>query len=174
MAVELSADKHLGVRVEESVFSIVRWAARRKRPFQLVFPVNGRNLDGVSLLSPYIWMRAETVGAIGDAVSPRRGRAEILRDNYGQVIPIEDSFVQEIIKHCRTLAGSWSAGIRPGNYARILFGRYRMFCGKVIAEQNGMANLELALRARTVSMTIPVSALENLGRRKRDYFYTGP
>jgi hypothetical protein len=172
-ALELASDGAADSSREELVLGIARWAAKRNKPLQLVFPVCKREIDGVTLLSPYLWIRGQHISGISEVASHRRAKVDFLRDVEGTPVPIEDSFVQEVIRQCRAASDSWSAGLQVGNYARILYGSHRMLCGQVRRIVNDLADLDVSIRVRTLRVSVPISCLENLGQVPREYFYTG-
>jgi hypothetical protein len=170
-AIEMASDSSNQGRMEELILEIVRWT--KGEPMQLLFPVSGRGMQGVQLLSPYLWIRIANPRKISEASSHRRGKIELQQDSQGRPIPIEDQFVQEMIRQCRGISEKWSSGIEPGCFVRVLYGRYRLFCGEVLKQRDGIAEVGIRLRVRQVKLTVPVAALENLGTAKRDYFYSG-
>jgi hypothetical protein len=175
-AVELSTEGARDDRMEEIVVSIIRWAAARKQAFQLLFPVEERGLGGIKLLSPYLYARTKDLRALNNitgAVFKQRARISVLRDTTGAMIPLEDSFVQEVAERCRLVRRNWSKGIRPGSFVRVLLGSQRMLCGKVTGIDGDRAVVDVSLRLRRLKLTIPVGALENLGMRRKEYYYNG-
>jgi transcription antitermination factor NusG len=186
-AIELCGVANENHRTEEAILAIARAAAKKIYPFQLFVPVASRNSRGITLLGPYIWIRGDfkSVGKLAThwipkehyeedyqraVVNHHRTKAEFLTDGAGTVIPIEDSFVQEMIARCRRTAEAWSRGIRVGHYARILYGPYRMFVGKIAQLEGQTAHLEIQLRVRLLKVQAPMGALENLGPKPRPYF----
>lgn len=160
-------------QVEQVAFAIVKWAQRKRDPFQLFFPVSSRTLEGVGLFSPYLWIRMFDPNGISQAISRDRARIDILRDHEGQPVPIEDAFIQEVIQKCKDITEGNSQGIAEGSFVRVLLGRYRMLCGKVESVSNGIAGIRIALKAKPVNLFAPLTALQNLGTAQRDYFYLG-
>ena len=156
-------------RVEETVRNIVKWSRTLKEPFQMLFPVKSRSVDGVQMLSPFLWARTVQLKVL-KGVSSVKG-VEGLSSNSQGIIEVSDDFVQELIEKTRAYAEARCAGLEIGCFARVLMGSHRMLVGKVLARSRESVTLLIALRTRTVKLDVPVMALENLGTEEREYFY---
>jgi hypothetical protein len=164
------SQKAIETRVEEIVLHLVRWSRiHMDGPFQMLFPVKKRTLDGVELFSPYLWVRAldlkslvymGTVPGVEGLVGGRNP------------IAVEDSFVQGLIRQGKEFSGQWSAGLEVGSFVRVLMGSNRMLCGKVLSRTETDAKVLIALRTKTIELKIPVLALQKL-EGEGDYFYRG-
>lgn len=162
-------------RVEEIVLHIARWAAsqRKGQAFQLLFPVKSRDIDGIKLLTPYLWARMLDLRALEGVVAVQG--ATLVRDAK-HPIPIEDKFVQGVMERARVAAEGWSEGIKKGSFVRVLLGNERMLCGNIESVEKGIAVVEIKLMTRTVRLTVGVRVLLDLSyvsKRKRRYFYQG-
>ncbi len=162
-------------RTEESVLHLAQWAGKalRGQPFQLLFPVRSRDLDGLRMLSPYLFARSLEVELL-KSVSSLYGVQGLVSDGSGKPLEMSDDFVQGVIHESRGAATSWSNGIKRGSFVRVLLGREHMLCGHVRKIVAGIADVELSMKLRTVKLTIPVKALLNLDHvpeRDREYFY---
>lgn len=165
------------LRIEEVVLHLSRWARKflPDAPFQLLFPVQSRDLAGVRMLSPYLWARTADLTAL-EGVRSVMGVQGLVSDGAGRTIPIEDSFVQGTVKDAQAAAEGWSAGVRKGSFVRVLYGEQRMLCGRVANISSNIAEIVIALRLRNVRLFVPVRALLNLGavpKAEREYYYTG-
>lgn len=153
---------------EELILAIARWIAKRRNAVELFIPVSKRGLGGIDLLTPCVWIRG-SVSGIESSVSLRRAAIGFQRSIDGTPVLIEDSFVQGMIKQCIRISQSWCKGIRVGSCVRVLYGQYRMFCGKVLIIRDGLATVELKLRVRSIRLIIPVTALQRLNG-PQEYF----
>lgn len=169
-AVELTGES----RVEEIVLHIARWLQRFDEPVQLLFPVQSRDLDGVKLLSPYLWIRAARLEAL-TGVKTVMGVQGLLRDGRGQLIPTDDRFVQTVVEASERTAAGWSEGIVAGSFVRILYGRERMLCGWVEERDHREAVVRVPMKMRELYWKGPVRALLNLAsvpKREQVYYYS--
>lgn len=169
--IELVSD----ITIEDRVYQIIQWAVKtfRSEPFQLLFPVKSYGIHGVQTLSPYLWARTAKLGRL-KAVSSLYGVEGLVSDGNGQVIQVDNEFVQGVVAETRAAADDWSMGIRKGSFVRVLKGRTRMLCGDVKKIEDGVADVIVSLRLRTLRLKVPVSVLLNLGdvpKEKREYFY---
>lgn len=170
-AIDLASD----TRIEEVVVHISRWAhaALSGRPFQLLFPVKSRDLDGVDMFSPYLLARAENLSWLSSMQSIY-GVHGLIDGQNGKILEIEEKFVRQVMINSKLAAMAWSAKIGNGSFVRILFGSERMLCGTVEQIHNSTATVQIQLRLRTVRVRVPVRALKNLGNvpvEQRTYFY---
>jgi len=170
-AIELVSE----ARVEEATLHISRWARRHlhDKPFQLLFPVKSRDLDGVQLLTPYLMARTTRLEDLM-GLSKIYGVLGPVVDVSGRIIPIEEKFGWLITTEAQLAAEKWSGGIREGSFVRILFGNEHMLCGEVKKISHQTAWVLIRMRLRRVMVKIPVRALLNLGdvpEDQREYFY---
>ncbi len=173
MGVELVSE----ARTEESVLHLAQWAGKalRGQAFQLLFPVRSRDLDGLRMLSPYLFARSLDLDIL-KSVSSLYGVQGLVSDGSGRPLEMSDDFVQGVIHESRGAADSWSKGIKKGSFVRVLMGREHMLCGTVRKIVAGVADVEVSMRLRSLRITIPVRALLNLdhvGINEREYFYAG-
>lgn len=170
-AVELTGES----RIEEIVLHISRWMRQFEEPVQLLFPVQSRDLDGVKLLSPYLWIRSVSLEPLA-RINIVMGVQGLLRDHENRAIETEDEFVQEVIRKTARAADEWCRGIRVGTFVRILFGRERMLCGWVAEDHGAMVTVKIPLKTREVWWRGPARALLNLSgvpKTEQAYYYSG-
>ena len=167
VGMELASD----ARTDEIVLHLIRWAVRelQNEPFQILFPIKARGLEGPTLLSPCIWMRVKTVNRL-NRIKPIFGLSLVVGPNE-KAIQVEDGFVQGLILQARQCRQAWSRGISEGSRVRVLVGRQRMLCGEVVKLKGEVANVLIALRSRNVRLTVPVGALQKLETDAKEYFY---
>ena len=170
-AITLTSDS----RLEEVVLQIGRWASRHfpSSPFQLLFPVQSRDLSGISMLTPYLMARTLPLARLR-AIGSLYGIRGLESDSRGLIMEIDDAFVQDVQSRAESIAQSWSSGILPGSFVRILLGHERMLCGDVTHLSNGHAEVRIQLRSRELLVKVPRLALLNLGdvpADDRHYFY---
>lgn len=164
----LDLDTDAESKAEEVALNLTRWLVRHVRDFQLLYPVKSRGAEGVGLISPHFWIRTrESIGELGNVF----GLQGPLAGADGKPIPVEDSFVQDLIERCREASEAWSKGIEAGSSVRVLMGFERMLCGVVERIVDGSAEVRIALKSRSVRLTVPVKALQNLGSEPKDYFF---
>jgi hypothetical protein len=165
-AVELTSES----RTEEVVMHLTRWAHDHLQghPFQMLFPVKSRGVEGVQMLSPYLWARS-TQNLLGMASG--WGVEGLVTDGKGQILLTDDSFVQELIEKTRAAAEAWSAGITIGSHVRVLMGSQRMLCGRVEKIVRNRAEVLIAMRSNSMRLRIGLLALENLGMEPKEYFH---
>ena len=168
--VELTSE----ARTEEVVLHLIRWSVRHLHnwAFQIFFPVKSRSVEAVTMLAPYLWIRVADLSKL-KGVKSIMGVTGLVRDGQDRVIETDDKFVQELIEDARGRAEEWSKGIKRGSFVRVLVGSQRMLCGRVAELDGGRAVVDVSLRLRHLRLTIPVGALENLGRERREYYYNG-
>lgn len=169
VAIELTSES----RTDEVVLHLVRWAVRNLekegRAFQLLYPVESRTLNGVSLLSPYLWMRVDDLRLLG-RITSIMGVQGMVTDSTENPVMAEPSFVEKLIAQCKAVSDSWSAGISVGSGVRVLLGAGHGLCGVVEKLTDGDAEVRIALRSRAVRLKVPVRALKNLDAQPKDYF----
>ena len=162
-------------RIEEVIVHVSRWAyANVSGPFQLLFPVKSRDLDGIELFSPYLLVRSENLRKLA-SIHTIYGVSGLVRNVDGSILEVEDGFAGKIIANAKLAAMSWSQHIEHGSFVRILFGPERMLCGTVTRIYGEYATVSIELRLRRVNIRVPVRALLNLGnvpQEKRHYFYS--
>lgn len=159
-------------RVEEIVRHLAKWLRGNvEGPFQLFFPVRSRTSEGVTLFSPYLWVRGVDLRDL-QGVRTVRGVEGLVSDSSGVLIPVDDGFVQELVEQTRKASQAWSRGVREGSFVRVLMGSHRMLCGMVEGKPNGKAVVVIRFRSRQLKLLVPVPALQNLGNRRKEYFYS--
>lgn len=168
-AIEVTSE----ARIEEIVLHLVNWAERQltNQPFQMLFPVKSRTVEAVTMLNPFLWARTVDLKKLSGMKSVM-GVQGLSVDANGQIIPIEDAFVQRLIEQSLAAKTQWSDGVKEGSFVRILLGHYRMLCGTVQEMRGDVAIVAIPLKSRKRLIDISVLALQNLGERARDYFYT--
>jgi hypothetical protein len=169
VAIELTSE----ARTDEVVLHLTRWAVKNLekegRAFQLLYPVESRNLNGVSLLSPYLWMRVADLKYLA-RITSIMGLQGMVTDSADKPVLAEPSFVENLIAKCKAVSDSWSEGILVGSGVRVLLGTGHGLCGVVEKLDGGDAEVRIALRSRSVRLKVPVRALKNLGIAPKDYF----
>lgn len=157
-------------RIDEQVLHVARWAAehRRDQPFQLLFPVKERGINGIKLLSPYLWARMvdlKLLNGIGSVPG-----VSLVRNETGP-IEIDALFVQGVREQAEKAAIGWSAKIKEGSFVRVLLGSERMLCGEVLSVKKKLATVRIEMASRDLRLTIPTGALLVLRVRKENRKY---
>ena len=169
VALELTSE----ARTDEVVLHLTRWAVRNLekagQAFQLLYPVESRTLNGVSLLSPYLWMRVSDPSLLARTTSIM-GLQGMVTDSAGATILTQPDFVESLIAQVRAASDSWSEGISLGSGVRVLLGAGHGLCGIVESLHGSDADVRIALRSRAVRLRIPVRALQRLRDVPKDYF----
>lgn len=169
LAVELVSE----ARIEEIVLHLVRWArANVAEPWQILFPVASRDLDGVKLMSPYLWVRGEGVEEWTRARSVM-GVVGLVTEANGKPLLTPDSFVRAVVMKARENAAGWSEGVEVGSFVRILLGSERMLCGTVTRIDRKYAHVTVSMRLRNLKWRGPIAALKVLKTTRRDYYFDG-
>jgi hypothetical protein len=171
LGVELTSE----TRIEEAVLHIGIWAAEvfKAEPFQLFFPVQKRDLGGVTLLTPFLMVRTLDLKDL-KKISAVFGVQGVECDDRGKIIELENSFVQQVRERAEKIHDSWSDGIVVGSFVRLLMGSGRMLCGIVERLNHTTARVRVELVSRNVIFYCPVRMLLNLGevpKEKQSYFY---
>lgn len=159
-------------RTEEVVLHVTRWCQRSlgRSPWQLLFPVQSRDIDGVKLIAPYLLIRTTNNTRLA-GVKTVMGVEGLLDDGNGKPLPIEDKWAQRIIRQSRDAWRGWSAKIGKGDWARILLGERRMLVGRIRAMHGDIADVRVSLRSRELGIRIHKGALLNLGSGgAREYY----
>jgi|SRR6266850_190690 len=169
--IELTSD----TRIEEAVLHIGTWARQflKGEPFQLLFPIQTRDLGGVTMLSPYLMARTLDLKKL-KKIGSIRGVQGLECDERGRVFEIDNTFVQQVRERAEKAQQSWSEGISVGSFVRCLVGSGRMLCGNVEWRDETHARVRVELLSRDIVVTCPIRTLLNLGdvpEEKRTYFY---
>src|SRR5208282_3285467 len=112
-------------------------------------------------------LRTQITGLVGLLTL---GDSQRIRD----VLPIEDSYVQELIKTCEREFHARSKGVKVGTFVRVVGGDMQGFCGYVEKITGDRATVFINLGVKLVRVHTPVKNLLNLDhvkKNRRVYFY---
>ena len=160
-AIRLCSD----ISLDETVLRIARWARAAippPAPFQLLFPIQSRDLAGITMLTPYLLARSRPLSTL-DRLSALHGIRGLESDAHGHPLEFSDAFVSGIIRRAEEVRAAWSSPIRHGSFARIMVGPERMLCGTVEFVNCTRARIRVSMRSRDIVLDIPIRALKDLG-----------
>ncbi len=156
-------DSSRPMQVEGVVVRAALWG-RRFTAFELAVPVERVRPAGVELRVPSLFARCADLNELRE-MNTVWGKEGIVEDGLGSVLKVPGEFVDGLMER-----EGKRASIRLGAFVRILYGPERMLCGKVKRVNGRMAVVNVETRARVVTVTLPVTALESLRTEERDYF----
>ena len=150
----------------------------RSEPIEIFIPVIKRDLDIFDLSTgPYIFVRSTSfpcllrlkqitgvVSLVTEGESNRPSKA----------IPVEDDYVQTLIKQAEEEHRKRAIGIEVGSFVRVLNGETRDFCGHVEIIGDGRAVVRVTLRTKSILLETPIRNLLNISHvppDRRVYYY---
>jgi hypothetical protein len=92
-----------------------------------------------------------------------------------KAIPLEDSYVQQIIRDTEADFNARVSGIEVGSFVRLIDGETRDYCGVVSALENGYAVVNIDLKTKQLLVETPLRNLINLpdvAPAQRTFYYS--
>jgi hypothetical protein len=150
----------------------------RDAPIEIFIPVVKRDLDIFELSTgPYLFVRSTNFSALLRLKSVT-GICGLVTEGDtnrpSKAIPVEDAYVQSLIKQAADEHQRRAIGIEVGSFVRILNGETRDFCGTVEIIGDGRAVVRVTLRTKSILLETPVRNLLNLShvpKEQRVYYY---
>jgi hypothetical protein len=150
----------------------------REEPIEIFLPVFKRDLDLFEMKTQcYIFARSSSFSALlrlksvtGVVCLVTEGESN--RPN--KAIPIEDQYVQQIIKEAEEEHRNHAKGIEVGSFVRLLNGETRDYCGIVELINDGQAAVRIDLLTKSLLIETPVRNLLNLSHvpaNQRVFYY---
>lgn len=148
-------------------------------PVQVFIPIGRRDLDVCALasadliyirgndLKKMLRIRTAVTGIVGIVTTGDSNRA-------WDVIPIDDEYVQNLIRDAQEAFCGRSRGIRVGSFVRLVAGSLRDLCGHVEGIEAGWATVCVNLGIKRVWVKTPMLNLLNLShvsKNRQVYFY---
>jgi transcription antitermination factor NusG len=147
-------------------------------PVELFVPVERRDLDVHTLSSPFLYVRSANHRALLKIKSINGvGGLATLGDTGSiyDVLSVPDSHVQILILQAEAAFYAPSAGVRLGDFVRILNGLLKNFCGHVTALEHHRAEVRVVMMTKSVTISTPRSNLLRLDAPPdRQTFYYSP
>jgi hypothetical protein len=150
----------------------------RDEPVEIFIPVFRRDLDVFEMKTQcYIFARSTSFSALlrlksvtGVVCLVTEGESN--RPN--KAIPVEDSYVQSVIKEAEAEFRDRGKGIDVGSFVRILNGPTRDYCGHVEISHDGTACVRVDLKTKSLLIETPIRNLLNLSQvppAQRVFYY---
>lgn len=173
------------LRSEKTIESTMRRVGKqlggifRSDPIEIFIPVIKRDLDVFELSTgPYVFVRSTSFAALLRLKSVT-GVVSLVTEGDtnrpNKAIPVEDTYVQSLIKEAEESHRKRVLGIEVGSFVRILNGETRDFCGEVEIIGDGKAVIRVTLRTKSILLETPVRNLLNLSHVPKDqrvYYYS--
>jgi len=152
----------------------------RNDPIEIFIPITKRDLDVFELYTgPYVFVRSTNFQSLLRLKSIT-GVVSLVTEGDtnrpSKAIPVEDTYVQGLIKRAEEEFRQRAIGIEVGSFVRILNGEMRDFCGTVEVIGDGRTIVRVILRTKSILLDTPVRNLLNLSHvppEQRVYYY-GP
>lgn len=152
----------------------------RQEPIEIFIPVIRRDLDVFEMSTgPYIFVRSTSFSALL-RLKQITGVVSLVTEGESnrpsKAIPVEDSYVQELIVQAEENHRKRVIGIEVGSFVRILNGETRDYCGVVEIIGDGRAVVRVTLRTKSILLETPIRNLLNLNHVPADQrvYYYGP
>ena len=172
------------LRSEKTIESTMRRVGKalngifRADPIEIFIPVVRRDLDVFDMSTgPYVFVRSTSFPALLRLKSIT-GVVSLVTEGDtnrpSKAIPVEDAYVQSLIKQAADEHQRRAIGIEVGGFVRILNGETRDFCGTVEIIGDGRAVVRVTLRTKSILLETPVRNLLNLShvpKEQRVYYY---
>jgi ribosomal protein L32 len=176
----------LELRSEKTIESTMKRVGKalhgifRNEPVEIFIPVVERDLDVFSLSTgPYIFVRSTSFSCLL-RLKQITGCVSLVTEGESnrpsKAIPVEDSYVQTLIKQAEEEHRKRAIGIEVGSFVRILNGETRDFCGHVEIIGDGKAVVRVTLKTKSILLETPVRNLLNISHVPpcMRVFYFGP
>jgi hypothetical protein len=151
----------------------------KNEPAEVFVPIARQDLDVFELKSPYLFVRSTAFSSLL-RLKQITGVVSLVTEGDtnrpSKAIPVEDSYVQGLIKQAEEEHRRRAIGIEVGSFVRILNGETRDFCGVVEIIGDGRAVVRVTLRTKSILLETPIRNLLNLShvpKEQRVYYY-GP
>jgi hypothetical protein len=174
------------LRSEKTIESTMRRVGKslsglfREDPIEIFIPVFRRDLDIFEMRTVNIifvrstsfqsLLRLKSITGVVSLVT------EGDTNRPSKAIPVEDLYVQDLIKEAEEEYRNRAIGIEVGSFVRVLNGETRDFCGVVEIIGDGRAVVRVTLRTKSILLETPIRNLLNLSHvpaEQRVYYY-GP
>ena len=150
----------------------------RDEPVEIFIPVFKRDLDVFEMKTQcYIFARSSSFNALlrlksvtGVVCLVTEGES----NRPSKAIPIDDTYVQEIIREAEWEFKERAKGIEVGSFVRILNGETRDYCGVVEIINDGQAAIKIDLKTKQLLIETPLRNLLNLSHvpvEQRVFYY---
>lgn len=152
----------------------------RSDPIEIFIPVIKRDLDIFEMSTgPYVFVRSTAFSSLL-RLKQITGVVSLVTEGDtnrpSKAIPVEDQYVQSLIKQAEEEHRKRAIGIEVGSFVRVLNGETRDYCGTVEIIGDGKAVVRITLKTKSILLETPIRNLLNLSptpKPQRVYFY-GP
>jgi hypothetical protein len=138
----------------------------RESPVEVFIPVFHRDFNEFELKTGnYVFVRSPNFQALLrlKSITGIVGLVTLGESNHpSKVIPVDNEYVQLLIKEAEDFFQARAATIAVGSFVRILDGEQRDFCGTVIVLNDGMACVQVEIKTKLLLVETPVRNLLNL------------